>query len=125
LIKKNKVYEAAEEDEIEQGQSKKRKLEEAENCGQHFKRWVGSQSTINSIFKKPLREDACQAIASFFYNNAIPFNVANSDEFKNMLELVSKHGSGFKPLSYHEIRVKCLKKHVAITKEALEKHKSS
>lgn len=34
----------------------------------------------------------------FFYNNAIPFNVANDDEFKKMFELVASHGIG---LSHH------------------------
>ncbi|XP_027356694.1 uncharacterized protein LOC113866016 [Abrus precatorius] len=48
------------------------------------KRGVGSQATINSIFKKGIREDACQAIARFFYNNAIAFNVARSEEFPAM-----------------------------------------
>ena len=42
-----------------------------------------------------------------------------------MLQLVSNHGKGFNPPSYHEIRVKYLKKQVAAPKEALEKHKSS
>jgi hypothetical protein len=42
-----------------------------------------------------------------------------------MLELVAKHGKGFKPPSYHEIRVKYLKKHVETTKEIVEKHRKS
>ncbi|CAI8598816.1 unnamed protein product [Vicia faba] len=75
-----------------------------------FKKKGGStQSTINSIFKKNLREEACIEIASFFYNNAIAFNVAKSEEFQKMLELVSRHGLGFKAPSYHEIRTKYLK----------------
>jgi hypothetical protein len=44
----------------------------------------------------------------FFYNNAVPFNVARSDEYFKMFEYVAKHGIGFKPPSYHEIRVKYL-----------------
>jgi len=42
----------------------------------------GTQTTINSIFKKSEREDACQEIALFFYNNVILFIVAKREEFK-------------------------------------------
>lgn len=66
------------------------------------------QSTINGVWKKEDRENACKAIALFFYNNAIPFNVARSDEYLKMFELVAKHGIGFKPPSYDEIRNKYL-----------------
>ncbi|CAJ2670809.1 unnamed protein product [Trifolium pratense] len=66
------------------------------------------QSTINGAYKKETREDACKDIALFFYNNAIPFNVARSDEYLKMFDNVTKHGIGFKPPSYHEIRVKYL-----------------
>jgi len=38
----------------------------------------GHSTTINSIFKKSEREEACQEIALFFYNKAIPFNVVRS-----------------------------------------------
>ena len=53
------------------------------------------------MFKKGRREEACQAIARFFYNNAIPFNVAKSEEFTVMFDFVSRHGLRFKPPSYH------------------------
>lgn len=75
-----------------------------------FKRGLTTmkQSTINGVWKKEDRENACKAIALFFYNNAIPFNVARSDEYLKMFELVAKHGIGFKPPSYDEIRNKYL-----------------
>ncbi|GAU26503.1 hypothetical protein TSUD_361360 [Trifolium subterraneum] len=66
------------------------------------------QTTINGAFKKDIREDACKDIALFFYNNVIPFNVARSDEYVRMFDNVAKHGLGFKPPSYHEIRIKYL-----------------
>jgi len=62
-------------------------------------------------------------MARFFYNNAIPFNVANSKEFKRMVELIGRHGLGLKPPSYHEIRVKYLKQEVEKTKQIVEEHK--
>ena len=82
--------------------ARKRSSEEIEDSSNNFKR-RGTQSTINAIFKKNDREHACQEIAQFFYNNVIPFNVAKSEEFKRMLELVGRHGPGLKSLSYHEI----------------------
>nr|XP_007153622.1 hypothetical protein PHAVU_003G051000g [Phaseolus vulgaris]ESW25616.1 hypothetical protein PHAVU_003G051000g [Phaseolus vulgaris] len=83
----------------------------------------GTQSTINAIFKKNEREDACQEMVRFFYHNAIPFNVANNEEFKRMVELIGRHGLGLKPPSYHEIRVKYLKQEVEKTKQIVEEHK--
>jgi len=40
-----------------------------------------------------------------------------------MLDLVSIHGLGFKPPSYHEIRVKYLKEEVQNTSLALQAHR--
>jgi hypothetical protein len=72
------------------------------------KRCFSSQPSINAVLKKGLRDDACQSIARFFYNNAIPFNVARSEEFPIMCDMISRHGNGFKPPSYHDLRVKLL-----------------
>ncbi|KAF1883279.1 hypothetical protein Lal_00030385, partial [Lupinus albus] len=86
------------------------KRKENENI---FKRkGINTQVTINNMFKKGIKEEANQVIARCFYNNAISFNVARSDEYFEMFELVMKHGSGFKPPSDHEIRVKYLKEEV-------------
>ncbi|XLR51134.1 hypothetical protein S83_001806, partial [Arachis hypogaea] len=71
----------------------KRKGKEIETPASLFKkRGVSTQTTVNSIFKKGLREEACDKIASFIYNNAIPFNVARSEEYHSMLEKVARHG---------------------------------
>ncbi|XLS45017.1 hypothetical protein HN51_001882 [Arachis hypogaea] len=94
----------------------KRKGKEIETPASLFKkRGVSTQTTVNSIFKKGLREEACDKIASFIYNNAIPFNVARSEEYHSMLE---------KPPSYDELRGKLLKKKVESTKLTVEEHKA-
>jgi len=49
--------------------------------------------------------------------------LAKSEEFMRMLELVAKHSPGFKPPSYHDIRVKYLKQQVEKTSLVLEEHK--
>lgn len=69
-----------------------------------FKKREKQTPIVNAIFKKSKRKDACQVIALFFYNSVIPFNVAKSEEFKRMLELVAKYHVRFKLHSYHEIR---------------------
>ncbi|RHN50129.1 putative ribonuclease H-like domain-containing protein [Medicago truncatula] len=89
------------------------------------RRRVGSEaSVVDEKNEKTSREEACQAIARFFYNNAIPFAAAQSDEFKTMFDLVSRQGEGFKPPSYDEIRGKYLTDEVKLTNEALEEHRA-
>ena len=126
LIKKTKeVEEGGQTREDVSSVGEKRKGKEVETPGNIFKkRCVSSQATINNMFKKNLREEACQEIASFFYNNAIPFNVSRSEEYTRMFEKVARHGLGFKPPSYHELRVKYLKQKVDLTMESLEEHRA-
>lgn len=125
LNKKSQEFEEGEsnnDDDVKVGE--KRKGKEEESNVNIFKRKGSTQSTINQMFKKNLREEACQQISRFFYNNAISFNVARSEDFHKMCELIAQHGIGFKPPSYHEIRVKYLKQEVALTKESIEEHKA-
>ncbi|CAI0545089.1 unnamed protein product [Linum tenue] len=67
------------------------------------------QSTMSQLLKKDLRQDACRGIARWFYNNALSFNASRDDLFAEMFELVARHGPGFKPPSYHELRETLLK----------------
>ncbi|XP_050897332.1 uncharacterized protein LOC127104174 [Lathyrus oleraceus] len=92
-----------------------------------FKRGITStlkQTTINGNYKQNLRDEACKDIAFFFYNNSIPFNVARSEEFQKMFESAIKHGIGFKPPSYHEIRVKYLDYYYGQISKDLEGHRA-
>nr|GEZ88930.1 hypothetical protein [Tanacetum cinerariifolium] len=75
------------------------------------------QSTINDICKKELRDKACKELANWFYDVGLPFNAVNHDSFRIALEAVSEHGTGFKPPSYHEVRVPYLAKVVKSTDE--------
>ncbi|XLT95512.1 hypothetical protein HN873_017174, partial [Arachis hypogaea] len=60
----------------------------------------------------------------FFYNNGIPFNILRSKEYIRIFEKAVKYGIGFKPPSYHELRVPLLKKHVKFVQQLLEKHRT-
>lgn len=81
-------------------------------------------TTVEAVLKKGLKDDACQAIAMFCYNNFIPFNVARSEEFTIICDMISIHDNGFKPPFYHDhMRVKLLNQEVKLTNEALEEHR--
>ncbi|QHO56215.1 uncharacterized protein DS421_3g71820 [Arachis hypogaea] len=84
---------------------------------------ISTQTIINNIFKKNLREEVCLDISAFFYNNGIPFNISRSEEYSRMFEKAIRYGQGFKPPSYHELRVPLLKKHVELVQQSLEKHR--
>lgn len=57
----------------------------------------GKQQTINAVVRKELRDKACQYIARWFYDAAIPFHAANYDSFKVMIEAIGQFGPGMKP----------------------------
>jgi hypothetical protein len=40
-----------------------------------------TQTTLNQLLKKDIREEACRQIAMFFYTSAIPFNCVKNPEF--------------------------------------------
>ncbi|RDX78304.1 hypothetical protein CR513_41443, partial [Mucuna pruriens] len=110
---KKEIWEIIVEEESIEVCDKRKSNEAVDNFRNIFKKIVVSlQATINTMFKKCARETACQAIDRFFYNNAIPVNVARSEEFGVMFDLISRHGIGFKPSSFHGIRVKYLKEEV-------------
>ncbi|XP_016189421.1 uncharacterized protein LOC107630719 [Arachis ipaensis] len=85
---------------------------------------ISTQTTINNIFKKNLREEVCLEISTFFYKNDIPFNVSRSEEYSRMFEKAIRYGQGFKPPSYHELRVPLLKKQVELVHQSLEGHRA-
>ena len=102
------------EEETTKASEKRKNSETLSNNPRNISKNIvfSTQATINNIFKKGMREEACQALARFFYNNTIPFSMWKNEEFNVMFDLVSRHGLGFKLLSYHEIRVKYLKEEV-------------
>ncbi|XP_058775073.1 uncharacterized protein LOC131649323 [Vicia villosa] len=123
LIQKSNLYDIEEPTIV----GKRKSQEEILNTSNMFKkRGVGvtSQATINNIWKKEMREDACKAIALCIYNNAIPFNISNNEEWKTMFELVAKHGPGFKPPSNYEVRGKYLNFHMNRINDELDEHRA-
>lgn len=80
------------------------------------------QTTINEAYKKEMREKAVLSIARWLYDAAIPLNAITYPSFKEMTDDIAAHGLGFKPPSYHEVRVPCLSK---IVKEVEEDYVSA
>ena len=103
------------DDEIKEISSKDKGKRVASGSG-------STQTTINQLLKKDIRKKACRQIARFFYTSAIPFNCVKNPEFIKALEMVAKHGSGFKPPSYYDIREKYLKQEVDQTMKLLEEY---
>ncbi|CAN1324055.1 hypothetical protein LINPERPRIM_LOCUS32963, partial [Linum perenne] len=68
-----------------------------------------TQTTMSTLLKKDLRRDAAKSIARWFYLTGTTFNAAREPEYYTMFELAARHGPGFKPPSYHEIRETLLK----------------
>ncbi|CAI0406310.1 unnamed protein product [Linum tenue] len=78
------------------------------------------QTTISAILKRDLRNSACKTISQWFYENAIQFNATRSSKYNQMFEDVARHGPGFKPPSYHEVRETFLKEEMKEVEHKLE-----
>ncbi|XP_042451216.1 uncharacterized protein LOC122036087 [Zingiber officinale] len=72
--------------------------------------------------KKKLRDIAVEKFARWMYDAGIPFNAVKYDSFEPCIEAIGQFGSGMKPPSYHEVRVKYLKKELANTNSLLKSH---
>jgi hypothetical protein len=56
-----------------------------------------TQADADRLFGKSHQKDSTDAaVAEFFYDNAIAFNVADSDSFKNMCRKLTEAGVGYK-----------------------------
>ena len=90
-LNKKSSFTLNDEEMAKAGEKRKNSEEEftqSSNSPSGRKFFKNRKTTINNMFKKSIREEACQAIARFFYNNYIPFNVAKSEEFTAMFDLV-------------------------------------
>ncbi|XP_042401120.1 uncharacterized protein LOC121991168 [Zingiber officinale] len=72
--------------------------------------------------KKKLRDIVVEKFARWMYDAGIPFNAVKYDSFEPCIEAIGQFGSGMKPPSYHEVRVKYLKKELANTNSLLKSH---
>ncbi|KAL0906334.1 hypothetical protein M5K25_024821 [Dendrobium thyrsiflorum] len=69
------------------------------------------------------RRQVCMDIGRFFFENAIPFNVATSPAYFNMLRSVGLYGRGLKAPSMYELRTWILKEELHNTEQSIEEIK--
>ncbi|XP_058727425.1 uncharacterized protein LOC131598872 [Vicia villosa] len=107
------------------GVGEKRKGGEAvDNAGSSEGVCKKMRDRVEAKSKGVLREEACEAIARFFYDCAIPLEMVESKEFIEMCDAVSGYGVGFEPPSCDEIGGKYLRKAVKLTNDILEEHRA-
>lgn len=53
--------------------------------------------------EKEARDEACLDIGRFFFENGLPFHVANSPSFISMVRAIGKYGRGLKPPTAYEL----------------------
>ncbi|KAL0922496.1 hypothetical protein M5K25_006485 [Dendrobium thyrsiflorum] len=69
------------------------------------------------------RRQVCMDIGKFFFENAIPFNVATSPAYFNMLRFVGLYGRGLKTPSMYKLRTWILKEELQNTKRSIDEIK--
>ncbi|CAH9078826.1 unnamed protein product [Cuscuta europaea] len=77
------------------------------------------------VGEKEAREKCCSDVGRFFFENGIPFNVANSPSFINMCRAIGNYGRGFRPPSAYELSHWILDEEVKTTEKLVEEVKST
>ncbi|XP_058182231.1 uncharacterized protein LOC131300412 [Rhododendron vialii] len=77
------------------------------------------KKTIADIFQTNDREDVYQRFARFFYGNGIPFNVARSPFWTDMVTRINNAPKGYKAPNYEKIRISLLDKEQSKVQRAL------
>lgn len=68
------------------------------------------QATLNGMFNATCRENVDEAVARCFYACGLPFLLAKSPYFTEMVYAISAFGKGYKPPSYDKLRTSLLEK---------------
>lgn len=71
---------------------------------------TGGTKTLNQFWKPVEKQEVDDAVAKFFYACAIPFNVARSPYFKNVIKKAIDFGKGYVPPGSEALRTTLLKK---------------
>ena len=90
----------------------------------HSKNGPAQTSVEGRIRTKEERDEVNMHVANFFYESGIPLNAINARSFEIMCEAIGQYGPGYKPPSYHEVRVPLLAKTVEQTNKLKEKHEA-
>ena len=90
----------------------------------HSKNEPAQTSVEGRIRTKEERDEVNMHVANFFYESGIPLNAINVRRFEIKCEAIGQYGPGYKPPSYHEVRVPLLAKTVEQTNKLKEKHEA-
>lgn len=85
----------------------------------------GGEVKMTPAAAKEHRNQVCLDIGRFFFENGLPFNIATSPSFPNMLRSVANYGRGLKPPSMHELRSWILDKEEETTSQIVDDIKST
>lgn len=82
-------------------------------------------TTRRTVFSKEARNAVCLDIGRFFFENGIPFNVADSPSFINMCRSIGNYGRALKPPTPYELSSWILKEEEKTTKAFVEEVKKT
>jgi len=71
---------------------------------------IGGTKTLNQFWKPVEKQEIDNVVVEFFYACAIPFNMARSPYFKNILKNYIDFGKGYVPPIYEALRTTFLSK---------------
>jgi hypothetical protein len=91
----------------------------------HSKNGPAQSSVEGRIRTKEERDEVNMHVANFFYECRIPLNAINSRNLEIMCEAIGQYGPGYRPPSYHEVRVPLLGKVVEQINKIKEKHEAA
>ncbi|GFP83825.1 hypothetical protein PHJA_000526000 [Phtheirospermum japonicum] len=74
---------------------------------------IPTEEKGNQMSAKEARKLTALDVGRFFVENGIPFNVANSPSYVNMMRSVGNYGRGFKPQTTYKLSTWILKEEVA------------
>jgi hypothetical protein len=78
---------------------------------------------ISNLFNMQLKDDIDDAIGKFFFANGIPFHVARSPYYKEMISMVARRGPSYVPPGETKLRTTILDKNYSKINLLMEKMK--
>jgi hypothetical protein len=91
----------------------------------HSKNGPAQSSVEGRTRTKEERDEVNMHVVNFFYECRIPLNAINSRSLEIMCEAIGQYGPGYRPPSYHEVRVPLLGKAVEQINKLKEKHEAA
>ncbi|GAA0168424.1 hypothetical protein LIER_23142 [Lithospermum erythrorhizon] len=85
-----------------------------------LKKRKGANDIDFDNYRKEIRDNAVQLFSRWLYDVSIPFNDVNYEALQAAINAIGQYGPGMKAPSYHEMRIKCLKKEKKTAEKLVE-----